>query len=35
MKKPEFVFTCGVVRPQACDFPLSCVGSLRVYKYMQ
>ena len=31
MKKQEFVFTCGGVRPKACVFPLSCVGSLRVY----
>ena len=35
MKKKEFVFTSEGVRPQACVFPLSYVGSLRVYMYMK
>jgi len=30
----EIVFTSKGVRPQACVFPLSYVGSLRVYMYM-
>ena len=30
MKMKEFVFTCKGVRPQACVFPLSYVGSLRL-----
>jgi len=35
MKMKEFVFTCKGVRPQVCVFPLSYVGSLRVYMYMK
>ena len=35
MKKKQFVFTSKGVRPQACVFQLSDVGSLRVYMYMK
>jgi len=35
MKKKVFVFTSKGDRPQACVYPLSYVGSLRVYMYMR
>jgi len=34
-EKKEFVLTSKGVRPQACVFQLSCVGSLSMYMYMK